>query len=786
MASEELVALGRARFAHVDALLDEALSCDDAGRASLLARVEADDPDDARLLRRLLEHALVEPQGPASALELIPGVPAADGVQAPARAGEQLGNYVLDAPLGEGGMGTVYAARRVDGAYDTDVAIKIMHADLPASLADHFQRERQTLADLRHPGITQILDGGTTATGEPYLVMELVDGQALDAWAPQATLLARIDLLARVCDAVAHAHDQLVVHRDLKPSNVLVRPDGTPVVLDFGIATRPAADDPQTAARGPLSPRWAAPEQLSGAPVGVRADVFSLGLLLHCLVTGRFDVRRPLPPLSDLPAPSGAPEPGRRRRRELDAICRKATAEAPGDRYASVRALAEDLRRFLRRERIAARTDPGYRAFMWARSRAVALGVGALLMAGAGTYTLTLRQHADSLEAANERIQARRQESRLLADFLGSALTGPGSRPVEGKEPTIREALDRAMTRVDEEAPPPAARGAIEMAAAKAYASLGRFPVAAERAAEAERQFDLAGEHERRVDARLFRSDLLRKGYQHFEAEKVAESALALELELDDRRLRPRVAHALETRAQALFTLDHSRSAALYLRALVIRLLTGGPFGPSLSRSLLGLADMAKPPLGRWLADWAAHVRAARPDATYADVLHRAARLQDDRDRARRYYEQAAQIERDVLGPTHPSYANTLNDLGLFLEREDPEASVAYLQHSWKVAEAAYPEGHPRPLLHRVNLAAVLRDGGQPELAREHLEATLRATHASNAEIYAMAAYHLGVLQRDAGETEAARATWERALDAPAKASSHRTLARIEAALAEL
>jgi len=202
--------------------------------------------------------------------------------------GDRLGAWRLLRRLGSGGMGAVHLAERADGHFEQQAAIKLIRGLPGSDTLVHFARERQILATLQHPRIARLLDGGATPGGQPYLVMEYVEGEPIDAYCRdhRLDLRARLALFRSVCDAVQFAHQRLIVHCDLKPSNVLVRTDGTPVLLDFGIAR--ALDRPRAAeADGYFTPGYASPEQLAGETLTTASDVYALGLVLFELVTGR-------------------------------------------------------------------------------------------------------------------------------------------------------------------------------------------------------------------------------------------------------------------------------------------------------------------------------------------------------------------------------------------------------------------------------------------------------------------------------------------------------------------
>ena len=266
------------------------------------------------------------------------------------------GPYRLVRPLGSGGMGTVYLAERTDGEIQQSVAVKLLRADghRPA-FRKRFLRERQFLASLNHPSIVHVIDAGHTNDGRPYLVMEYVDGVPIDVYCNAIPLREKLALFQRVCDGVAHAHQHLIIHRDLKPSNILVDTAGQPKLLDFGIAKLldETRDATQTIDRL-LTPGYASPEQFNGAVQTTATDVYSLGAVLHKILTGRS------PRESEGAVHSSRFNPSLPS--DLDYMLRKALRPEPAERYASVEAFANDIRAFLESKSVQARSgDAWYR-----------------------------------------------------------------------------------------------------------------------------------------------------------------------------------------------------------------------------------------------------------------------------------------------------------------------------------------------------------------------------------------------------------------------------------------
>ncbi len=274
--------------------------------------------------------------------------------------GQRLGPWRLVERIAQGGMGTVFKAQRDDGLYQRIVAIKLLHGLPGAAEAARLAVERQVLADLQLPQVARLYDGGTTPDGHPYLVMEYVEGEPLDRWcaARPLHLEQRLRLFLEVCSIVQAAHERLVLHCDLKPGNVLVKPDGQPVLLDFGLARalNEAGANPES---GFCTPAYASPEMISGQALGVASDVYSLGVMLVELLSMRAVEREPGDIASPVPLPSafaGPTVPWRRQLPgDLDAVARTACALDVTQRYRSVEALIADVRRYLDMEPVIAR-----------------------------------------------------------------------------------------------------------------------------------------------------------------------------------------------------------------------------------------------------------------------------------------------------------------------------------------------------------------------------------------------------------------------------------------------
>ena len=384
-------------------------------------------------------------------------------------------------------MGTVYQAHRVDGAYRREVALKMLRPGVPgAAVLRRFLAERDVLARLEHPGIGRLYDAGVDAEGRPFLAMELVRGAPVTAWAEGAGVEDRLGVFVQVCDAVAFAHRNLVVHRDLKPSNLLVTEAGgraRAVVLDFGIAKlldAPDAEATRTGA-GPLTPAYAAPEQVRGGAVTTATDVYALGVVLYEVLAGRrpYDVAGASPTelertLTTQPArPSAVVGEGARARQlrgDLDTIVLKAMAPEPERRYATASALADDLRRHLAGEPVAARPPTArYHVGRFVRRHRFGVGVAAaavgLLAVVIAAYTLRLRAERDRAEA---RFEIAREAARAMLYDVHDAVAGlPGATPARAV------LVDRARAYLDALSAQAADDPALRIDLAGAYRRVG-------------------------------------------------------------------------------------------------------------------------------------------------------------------------------------------------------------------------------------------------------------------------------------------------------------------------
>jgi tetratricopeptide (TPR) repeat protein len=450
------------RWKRVKEVLDDALAMPAAGRPVFLAKTCAGD---AALLREV-ESLLEEARGEWSFLDLPEGKGASAAFEdfAPrSRVGERIGAYEVLGELGRGGMGMVYLARRADDEFQKKVAIKLVRPGMASEEAlRRFRSERQISATLDHPHIARLLDGGRTGDGEPYFVMEFVEGEPLLDYCANRKLATeqRLRLFRDVCAAVQYAHQNLIVHRDIKPSNILVTGEGAVKLLDFGIAKLlnpegvvATADQTATLARV-LTPDYASPEQVRGEAITTASDVYALGVVLYELLTGKRPYRVTSTESAELirvvcdtdPDRPSTVSKSRELKGDLDAIVLKAMRKEPRSRYGSAEQLSEDIRRHLEGRPVEARRGTfSYRAGKFFRRHRLGLAAAALvLVAVAGGVWATLRE-ARRARVAEARAERRFNDVRKLAnsflfEFHDAIRDLPGATPA--RELLVRRALE--------------------------------------------------------------------------------------------------------------------------------------------------------------------------------------------------------------------------------------------------------------------------------------------------------------------------------------------------------
>ena len=535
------------------ALFDDYVDLPPPRRAEALARLAVEDPPLHDVLVRWMAADAADHPLEGMDFDALLGLPGTDDDGAPAdaaasnRVGNRLGPWRIDRLLGTGGMGTVYEASRVDGQYEKRVALKCIRSEMSSpSLIDAFMRERNHLAQLDHPHIAPLLDGGIEPDGHPWFAMQLVQGTSIDLWADQQalTLTERVRLLLQACDALHYAHSRGVLHQDIKPGNVLVAQDGRVYLVDFGLSAVIDGADGTASPRIAVSNGYAAPEILAGQASSVASEIYALGVMMYQLLVANWP--RPLlplhasftrlptikaQPLSSLADAAWAGVASHRRcrdnaqlrkqlRGDLDAIALKCVAATPGDRYPGVGALITDLQHWLARKPVVARKGGRLyvaRRFVQRHAVASALAAGTLIfvLAAAGVfawYHLRDQQEDRDMQAV----------STLFEDTLGAAtLSG-----LAETRPSSRQLLDQTEAHLRrlplQSSPALKARALVSLA--RSYAVLGDYPHALVLADEANTL--LADEPTLRPDTQATLATLLNLQARHADARDVALAGL--------------------------------------------------------------------------------------------------------------------------------------------------------------------------------------------------------------------------------------------------------------------
>ncbi len=800
-----------------DALFDELVELAPAARRERLAALSDGNPTLVAFLQKLLradEVATALPSAPllARAPNL---VTEALGAALPALDEERIGPYRILGPLGSGGMGEVFLAERADGEFEQRVAIKRIRGDVAASgFLERFRRERQILAGLEHPGIARLLDGGRTAEGAPYIVLELVEGEPITAWCRRtgAGLETRLRLLRETASAVDAAHRRLIVHRDLKPSNLLVTADGRPKLLDFGIAkilSEVSAEAGEAEGRastetglqgGPLTPSYAAPEQILGEAVTTATDVFSLGALLYELLAGKPPFPRQGRTLHELARgvesetftrPSQVahevddaairafvPRLGG----DLDTIVAKALHRDPARRYPSAAALADDIDRFLDGRPVSARPDSvRYRFGKLVRRHRVAFAAGAagLLLALASAVGFGMRLAAERDVARHEAARAdeARREAERVSGFVVGLFAEANPSTSGAHEPTAREILDRGGQRVARElAEEQAVRVRLETAIAEAYLGLLRPTealrhVAAARAAQAQ-----SGGTEPVATGRLLVAEARARlmGNDDLRAEAASRQAISLiaSAQPGDGRL---LAAAMGTLSGSLFHQGRYADAERALRREMTILAPEGPTDADLLDSQIKLGgllrrqgryDEAARELRAVLAQIAGRDDRLRQQVDAALTLGVVLRSTSDFAGAEQQFRQGLALAERLDGPQSPGLVDALVSLGfLAAKRGDLEAALGFYRRAQKIVEEAQL-GSERPL---EGIGDVLEASGRFDEAAAVYETVLAhnvARQGPASSDIAWNLYALGRIEKGRGRRDAARIRLERSLAA--------------------
>ncbi len=758
------------RWSRIAEIFDQVSELDPAERDHVLS---SECRQDNRL--RAEVEALLKADGVAEAFLDASASDAADtlmALQKPGpeneRTGEVIGPYRLVRLLGRGGMGDVFLAERADGQFEQQVALKLVRREVAGPLLiRRFLKERQILARLQHPNIARLLDGGVSGQGEPYFAMEYVDGCSVVRYCEDHGLdiSARLQLFLSVCDALQYAHRNLVMHRDLKPSNILVASDSRVKLLDFGVA-RLIEEDSEAVSGGtltrfgwrPLTPEYAAPEQIRGETITTAADVYSLGAVLYELLTQKraVEIRQPTPigieqaVCATDPAPPSriaAAETSRQLRGDLDNIVLKALAKQPERRYVSVEALAEDLRRHLDGRPVAA--QPGrlaYRARKFVRRHRLGVAAAAVVLILILTGTILVLWQTRAV--ASESARAREVKTFLLDMFQ---VSDPDVS--RGREVTARELLDRGSRRIESE---------------------------------------LARQPDLQVELLTTVGEIYRKLGLYDQARPLLERAIA--------KARAAAPQGDELLAAALSELsvvrkeksDLDGAEALQQEALELRRRLFGAKDPHVALSLAELASIAEA-RGRYddgerlFRETLALDRRAYGDenalvATDLDNLGVALWRKGSFDQADSAYREAVRLRRKLLDPTHPDLVTSLGNLAVLRSSQSRyEESVALQTEVLEIRRKIYGNDHPDVALSLANLAAVLDNWGRFAEAKSYHEQALEIRRRIfgpdnpvtivNLHGLAISAYRRGDFEEAATAMRTVESQWRKSLGEKAPAT---------------
>ena len=716
------------RFRRAEELFFDAQALAAGERDSYLDQACGDDPDLRREVESLLAAAEHRPsflEQPALAGGALGGPAASVSVEL--RLPFRLGTYRVVAELGRGGMGTVYRAEQ-EGV-GRQVAIKLLQPALASALfLNRFRAEQRILAGLEHPGIARLYDAGTSEDGLPYLVMEYVSGQTLLQYADREALPlpARLQLFRRVCDAVQFAHQHLVVHRDLKPSNILVAADGTPRLLDFGIAkllSPELAGEPVEATVTGLrlmTPEYASPEQVRGEQVTTASDVYSLGVVLYELLTGRrpyriktrspHEVERlvleqvPEKPstaaargataaegeasAADLGRAQGALSPRARSRAlrgDLDNLVLKALAKDPAQRYATAAQLGEDLRRHLEGLPVLARpASAAYRAHKFVLRHKLGVAAASLvLLSLAGGLTVAAWQARVAREE-RDRTRLEAEKFRQVSDFLATLFQSADPARTRGTKLTAREVLDRGAARIERDLEgQPQVQAALFGLIGTVYRDLGHFD-------EARALLDRS----RAQNQKLYGTGSLELAGALHELGNLDRFTGDLET------ARTRLERALKWREQELGA-DHLEVARTVASLGAVYRYLGDPARARAQfERAIALAQRHDPnnvETGKWLNNLG---------LTLQDL--------GDLEAARRAFERSAAMLERREGPESPLPALPLDNLGMVLRMQQRfSEALPVLERSRLLVERNWGKQHPQYGTALNSLGNVLRDLGR-------------------------------------------------------------------------
>jgi eukaryotic-like serine/threonine-protein kinase len=813
------------RYAQIKQMLDRAFSLTAEERQALFNQLDLDDPALRREVESLLARDAVATDYFTKPGRALATANFADVLASISLPYENIGSYKLVRELGHGGMGTVFLAERADGQFQQRVAIKLLRFGGNAGGAvQRFKHERQILAALDHPNIAKLLDGGTTQDGQPYLVLEFIEGVPIDIYCQrnQLPLNDRLRLFRQICAAVHYAHQHLVIHRDIKPSNILVTNEGVPKLLDFGIAKLLAPEQFdltafETAIHGaPMTPAYASPEQVRGQPISTATDVYSLGIVLYELLTGRrpYEIKAEFTPWemarviceaeparpstaaecvpvtrvekpaletnssasSAQPASTQSPEKWQRQLQgDLDNIVLMALRKEPQSRYASVEQLSEDLRRYLEGLPVNARPHTfGYRFSKFIQRHK-------LPVAAAAALALVICIAAIGQWRQKRQTELERDRADRVANLMVDLFEAADPETAQGKSITVVEALAKGEAKMREDLKDqPLVRATILRKIGEVYCHLAQYDRAQKPLEDAlEIRRSLLGANHAEVADSLHELGFLYWNKSEYEkAEPLYREAINV--------FRRTLGNRNEETANAINSLgvllrdrgSLDEAEKLMREALALRRQINGAESEEAANTLNNLATLWQDRANYAEAEAAYHeslaIRRKKLGNEHSIVAHGLRNLavllgaKGDFNTAEQYFNEALNITLKVMGPNHPDVALLLTDVGSTRRRKgNYDTAEQPLRDALALRRKILGNQHPQIADSLNELAVLLYDktdyAAAEPLYREALEIR-RKVFGTEHELVALVTANLAVALQAKSDYNAAEPLYRSAL----------------------
>lgn len=665
--------------------------------------------------------------------------------------GTKIGAWRLDQLIGQGGMGEVWRGARQDGEFEQQVAIKfptLANSDLHRA---RFESERQTLARMNHAHIARLFDGGTTDSGQPYLVMEWIDGKRITDYCKDASLRAKIEVLLPICQAVDYSHRRLVLHRDIKPGNILVNADGTAKLVDFGIAKTlsgigQSADQTQTALA--FTPDYAAPEQIRGEPVGTPADVHALGAVLYELLTGQKPFNRSAKSLAEIIEDTTTQSPGlpsqqiqnrpresRELKGDLDRIILKALHRDPERRYTTAAGLADDLRNWLEGRPVTARKDStSYRLQMFARRHPLGVLATSTGLAAVIALIVALSLQAERLREALLDAQSQTVRAQTVSNFLEDLFRQANPQNHGGKQPDLTTLLSQGIDQIDLASLTPDISGQLKQTMGRTLVDLGEIASGRETLLEALQELTPDQVEQR---AQTLANLALTENLAHNLDQAIIYQRQAMTLQ-------EQIGNELQIRSgkAQLGVILRKQGDRKQARALM-------------EEALLGLSDEG---------DQATRVELASARFNLGSVYWG----DGDFVSAQQQYELAHETLVSIFGERHARTASSLHALGVVhLAQGNYERSEQYLVSAAELSMEVLGEIHQQTARTQSSLGSLYYDMGRIALASEQHTAALRAQEqlfGENSIRISGSLNNLALVEHDLGRFDSAEHLYQRSM----------------------